>query len=90
MRNLLNMDRVNNVGTQEISHAVFGAMDRLSQSSPESQAVAAAVLVLLVSERYKANPEDVLRAARNMIAWHDAEKDERLTAMRWYLKYEHK
>lgn len=90
MRAVLNMDRVNSVNTDQIGDAVFEVLNQLQFHPSETQVVAAAVVVLLMCERYKANPEEVFRAARNLVAFHEAERDQKLTAMRWFLKYEHK
>jgi hypothetical protein len=90
MKAVLNMDRVNSVNTDAIGSAVFQMLDRLQHIPNEEQTVAAAVVVLLMCERYKANPEEIFRAARNLVAHAEGERDERLTAMRWFLKYEHK
>lgn len=85
----LNYDGLVNANVSEVSGAVFECLNVLQNKPPHIRTSASALLFLLLCERFRAEPQDVFVAAKNLLASNEAETDVRFLALKAYIAHEH-
>lgn len=89
----LNHDGLVNAASKEVANVTFNLLDALQNRPPHIQTAAVAAMFILITEHYRAKPQDVMVAVKNMLA-RDAEGDggdgreEWFRAVRLYIKNE--
>lgn len=92
----MRLDRIYDVRWDMLKHITFGwisTFDRLTgnaRPSPADFTAAAGVLLLLICERFKVEPRDVMTAAGRMVRSADVHAPQHLRAMRDFLAKEMK
>jgi hypothetical protein len=86
---MLNWDLLNNAPRKKVSGAAFQLLTKLQDNDPETQVAATCTLFLLLCERYRMEPSDVFRMAKNALAFdRDKRSEEHFGAVRSYLANE--
>ncbi len=84
----IDKDRLNNASPKDVAQATYGLVDRLQDHPPHIQMAAAALLFLVVSKLWKAQPQDIFVAVGNLMSDPiHGERDE-FRALRLYAKHE--
>lgn len=82
-----NRDKANNADPKQIAQAALAVIDRLQAFHPQLQPMAAAAVMLLLSDRLKMSAQDLFTLTKNIMNSKHGLRFE-FAAIRDYLKYE--
>jgi hypothetical protein len=87
---VINRDGLVNAPPKAVATAAFKLLTVLQDEPPHIQAAGMAVVFLLFTEHHRANAQDVMAAASNLLAFDRgaANKQDAFGALRDYLRYE--
>ncbi len=87
---MLNYDGLVNAPAADVANATFRLVDAAQTLQPHIQAAAAAALFVLLTEHYRAKPQDVMTATKNLLMRDSEGRDgiPEFAAVRDYIKYE--
>jgi hypothetical protein len=84
----LNYDGLVNAPAKEVAEAGFSVIDALQKFPPHTRASATAAVFLLLCEEFRAQPQDVFTATKNLLASKDAGQSDHIAALRLYVTHE--
>lgn len=84
----LNFDALNNAPLEEVALTGFKIIDAIQGDRPEHRASAAAMVFLLLCQEFRAVPQDVFTATKNMMASDVAGENPHYEALRLYIAHE--
>jgi hypothetical protein len=84
----LNFDALNNAPLEEVALTAFLIINAVQGERPERRAAAAAMVFLLLCQEFGADPAEVFRATKNMMASDEDGANPHFEAVKLYIHHE--
>jgi hypothetical protein len=85
---MLNIDGLNNAPVADVAQAAMALLDRMQHHQPHVLVAGVATAFLALCQHHRADPAEVFRAVKNLLASNEAGRAPEFEALRLYLKHE--